>query len=74
MTHKPQPSNSEGYQTEALHLAQIFGEMVDTHLGWHHFCAGNPKLRELSDKAVEAIGDLYQAIGNADVVKWEPKT
>lgn len=66
-----QPSNSDGYQIEALHMAHVFGEMVSEHLAKHHFCAGNPELLKLADAAVESIGDLYQAIGAAKTIKWE---
>jgi|LGVF01.2.fsa_nt_gb hypothetical protein len=65
-----QPHNSDGYQLEALHMAHVFGEMIDAHLVQHHFCAWNPELRKKAEAAVEALGDLYQAIANAETVAW----
>ena len=68
-----QPHNSTGYQHEALHMAYVFGALVDRELVDHHFCTGNPDLLAKAEAARDALGDLYQAIGAADVADWKPK-
>jgi hypothetical protein len=48
---------------EALHMAHVFGEMVDGQLAQHPAVLMNPEWKMLADRAAEALADLYQAIG-----------
>ena len=48
---------------EALHLAMVFGEMIDEHLTSHQAVEANPVWRALAEQASRTLFDLYQAIG-----------
>ncbi len=48
---------------EALHMACVLAEMVDTHLCEHPAVQRVPEWKALADRAAEALHDLYQAIG-----------
>lgn len=48
---------------EALHMASFLTSAVDEELCEHPAVKANPKWRKLAIKAVDALGDLYSAIG-----------
>lgn len=48
---------------EALHMASVLAELVETQLAEHPAVRQNPDWQALADRAVEALADLYQAIG-----------
>lgn len=48
---------------EALHMAGYFTGAVDEELCEHPAIKSNPEWRKLAVKAVDALGDLYSAIG-----------
>jgi len=48
---------------EALHMASYFAGAVDEELCEHPAIKGNKEWRKLAIKAVDALGDLYNAIG-----------
>lgn len=52
---------------EVLHMASFLTSAVDEELCEHDAIKSDPELRALAIKAVDALGDLYQAIGR---VKW----
>jgi hypothetical protein len=51
---------------EALHLAHVFGAMVDEHLARHPTVLLDPRLYALASEAAYALAELYQAIGAAE--------
>jgi hypothetical protein len=48
---------------EALHMAYVFAAMVDRELAEHPAVTTNPEWKALAERAVEALNELYQAIG-----------
>jgi len=48
---------------EALHMAHAAQAFVDEHVCNHPAIGLNPEWQALADKASEALGELYQAIG-----------
>lgn len=48
---------------EALHIAAVLAAMVDRELAEHPAVKANPAWKALADRASDALGDLYQAIG-----------
>jgi len=50
---------------EALHATHMAEALVDTHVRQHPAIAQTPELAARADAVLEALGDLYQAIGQA---------
>ena len=48
---------------EALHMASVARDFVDTHLCGHPAIAQNPEWAAQAGYAAEALADLYQMIG-----------
>lgn len=48
---------------EALHMAHVLSEVVEERLAQHPAVRLVPEWKALADRAVEALADLYQAIG-----------
>ena len=48
---------------EALHMSSFFARTVETELMDHPCIEADPALHGLAEKAVEALNELYQAIG-----------
>ena len=48
---------------EALHMANVLGELVDTRLCEHPAVQQRPEWAALAEQASTALHDLYQAIG-----------
>lgn len=48
---------------EALHMASVVGDMVDTQLLSHPAIIANPEWFAKAEAAAKACYDLYQAIG-----------
>lgn len=51
-------------QHEVLHVAHIVTGMIQDYLCDHPAIKADPQLEVLADTALNAIADLYQAIGN----------
>jgi hypothetical protein len=49
---------------EALHMAHVFGRMLDEHLNDHAAVLLRPELYAIASRASWALAELYQAIGN----------
>lgn len=49
---------------EALHMAHVFGDMVDRHLGAHPAVVPHPQLYDLANQPGYALAEQYRAIGN----------
>lgn len=49
---------------EALHMASVLADMVDTHLVEHPAVVAVPEWAEKARAALDALADLYQAIGS----------
>ena len=66
MTDKPDPAlfvpGTNGCH-EALHMAHVLTTMVEDHLWTHPAITQRPEWHALAGKAVNALADLYQAIG-----------
>ena len=54
---------SPGHWIEAQHVAHVFLEGVEMHVAGHPAIRQTPRLSVQADTAVEALADLYQAIG-----------
>lgn len=54
----------QGHWIEAQHAAFIMAEIVQDHLHRHPVIQQTPELKAISDRAVEALCDLYQAVGS----------
>jgi hypothetical protein len=52
---------------EAMHLANVFGEIVERHLAKHPAIRRNPDWATAATKAASALHDLYQAIGGQHI-------
>ena len=48
---------------EAFHMAHVLAEMVEDRLAEHPAVQLIPEWKALADRAVDALTDLYQAIG-----------
>ncbi|MEO1114769.1 MAG: hypothetical protein AAFY05_20645 [Pseudomonadota bacterium] len=57
------------HQHEALHTAHVVSQMWAQHVAQSQFVAANPELHDLAQKALEAMGAVYQAIGAVNVDK-----
>lgn len=56
---------NEGHWVEALHATHMAETIVETHVRQHPAIARTPELAAKADAVLEALGDLYQAIGQA---------
>ncbi|MDX3929363.1 MAG: hypothetical protein QHC90_26620 [Shinella sp.] len=52
---------------EAMHTASIILDLVDQHLLKHPAIVGNAEWFRLSSRAGEALFNLYQAMGSAEI-------
>ena len=50
-------------QHEALHMSSFFARTVETELMSHPYIEANLAFHQLAEKAVDALNELYQAIG-----------
>ena len=57
---------------EALHLASVFGDMVEDHLAKHPFVLLDPKLYALAARACWHLAELYQAVGGHPLSGEQP--
>ena len=48
---------------EALHMSSFFARVVEEELLNHPHIEANPAWHQLTEKACEALNELYQAIG-----------
>lgn len=51
---------------EALHTAHVLLDTFHDHVREHPAVSERPEIAELADKAVEAMMDVYQALGQLD--------
>lgn len=58
-------SLNEGHWVEALHATHMAETIVETHVRQHPAIAETPELAAKADAVLEALADLYQAIGQA---------
>lgn len=50
---------------EALHTAHVLMDCYGDHVADHPYVQANPELAGLAERAIEAMMDVYQAIGAA---------
>lgn len=48
---------------EALHVAYLLQDSAERYLADHPAVVARPEIRALADRAVEALGEVYQALG-----------
>lgn len=53
-------------QHEALDRAHLIAEIFDRHLVRHGYIQASPELTRQCEQIAEALGSLYQAIGQKD--------
>lgn len=59
---------NNGHQAEAQDRAHVLAESFDTHVAAHPFIRAHADLAQKCEAIAEALGELYQAIGQADPV------
>jgi hypothetical protein len=61
---QPRPGQMDNYgRHEVMHMASFLMCAVDTELCEHEQIKNNPEWFKLADAALQALFDLYQAIG-----------
>ena len=56
---------NDGHWVEALHATNMAETIVETHVRHHPAIAQTPELAAKADAVLEALGELYQAVGQA---------
>ncbi len=56
---------NDGHWVEALHATHMAETIVETHVRQHPAIAQTPELAAKADAVLEALGELYQAVGQA---------
>ncbi len=64
-----EPTNTEGYQHEALDRIHVSTETWDEYITQHPFIENNPELKQKADAITTAKFKLYQAVANAETVE-----
>jgi hypothetical protein len=59
------PQEDDYGRHEVLHMSAFLAKAVDEELLEHEQIKANPEWKALAEKASDALGELYQAIGAA---------